>query len=133
VEARAEVAGWTSRVVGAVVRDAGVAEGPRPQKGRHAGFESRLPHARFKHVEGDLKSMAGHLNSVTLMGNVGRDPELKHTPSGVAICSFSLATNKRFKKQGSDEYEDKTTWHNVVIWRERAETAYRLLKKGSVS
>lgn len=66
---------------------------------------------------------------VILIGNVGREPTFEYTqPGGVARCSFSLAVNKRTGK--GEERKEKTIWFNVTIWRERAEFASRLIKKG---
>ncbi len=75
--------------------------------------------------------MAGPgLNKVILIGNLGKDPEMKYTPSGVAVTTFSLATGDRYKDQ-SGEYKDKTEWHNIVVWRNLAEICNNYLKKGS--
>ena len=73
--------------------------------------------------------MAKSVNKVILIGNLGKDPEVKYTPSGVAVAKFSLATNERFKnKQG--EWEDRTEWHNLVAFQRTAEIAGEYLKKG---
>jgi single-strand DNA-binding protein len=74
--------------------------------------------------------MARSLNKVMLIGNLGRDPELRATPSGQSVTSFSLATNRRFKDKNG-EWQDETQWHNVVAWGPRAETITNYLKKGS--
>lgn len=63
-----------------------------------------------------------------IIGNVGRDPEFKYTPQGVAVCSFSVAVSK-VTGRGEDRQE-KTTWFKVTFWRERAETASQYIKKG---
>lgn len=68
------------------------------------------------------------LNQITLIGRIGRDPELRYTPSGVAVASFSLAVNRRFKSQASGEQE--TDWFNVVAWKQQAEFAANYLGKG---
>ncbi|TKJ41671.1 single-stranded DNA-binding protein [candidate division LCP-89 bacterium B3_LCP] len=74
--------------------------------------------------------MARSLNKVMLIGNLGRDPELKSTPSGQSVATFSMATNRRYKnKEG--EWQDETQWHNIVAWGNRAETIATYLKKGS--
>src|SRR5579864_4599941 len=75
--------------------------------------------------------MAGKsVNKVILLGNLGKDPELKYTPSGTAVAKFSLATNDRFKdKEG--QWQDRTEWHNVTAWARTAEIAGEYLKKGS--
>jgi single-strand DNA-binding protein len=70
------------------------------------------------------------VNKVILIGNLGKDPELKFTPSGVAMAKFSIATTERFKDSDGNPQE-KTEWHNVVLWRRLAELANEYLKKGS--
>lgn len=65
---------------------------------------------------------------IVIVGNVGRDPEFKYTPQGVAVCSFSVAVSK-VTGRGEDKKET-TTWFRVTLWRERAETASQLIKKG---
>ena len=70
------------------------------------------------------------VNKVILVGNLGRDPELKYTPSGTAVCSVSLATTRNWKDQNGT-WQDKTEWHRVKIWSKPAERAAELLKKGS--
>ena len=73
--------------------------------------------------------MAG-VNKVILVGNLGRDPEVKYLDSGVAVANFSLATTENYKnKQG--ERVSQTEWHNIVLWRGLAEVAEKYLKKGS--
>jgi len=69
------------------------------------------------------------VNKVILVGNLGKDPELRYTPSGTAVCTFSLATTDRFKnKQG--EQQDRTEWHNIVVWAGLAEICGKYLTKG---
>jgi len=73
--------------------------------------------------------MSGSLNKVMLIGNLGRDPELKMTPSGQALARFSVATTETWKNpQG--EKQSKTEWHNVVVWGKQAEVAEKYLRKG---
>ncbi len=73
--------------------------------------------------------MAKSVNKVILIGNLGKDPEVKYTPQGTAVAKFSLATNERFKdKQG--EWQDRTEWHNITCWARLAEIAGEYLKKG---
>jgi single-strand DNA-binding protein len=73
--------------------------------------------------------MSGSLNKVMLIGNLGRDPELKMTPSGQALARFSLATTETWRNpQG--EKQSKTEWHNIVVWGKQAETAEKYLRKG---
>jgi single-strand DNA-binding protein len=68
-------------------------------------------------------------NKIILVGNLGKDPELRYTPQGDAVCSFSLATNER-KKDKAGEMQDVTTWFKVTLWRQQAETAAKYLAKG---
>lgn len=68
-------------------------------------------------------------NKIILVGNLGRDPELRYTPQGDAVCSFSMATNER-KKDKSGEFQDVTTWFKVTLWRNQAENAAKYLSKG---
>ena len=75
------------------------------------------------------KPMAKSVNKVILIGNLGKDPELKHTSGGTAVATMTLATNERFKDK-SGEWQDRTEWHNVVLWQRLAEIAAEYLKKG---
>lgn len=68
------------------------------------------------------------VNKVILVGNLGRDPEMRYSPSGQAKAEFSLATSRSWKKD--DEWQEESTWHNVVIWGQRAERAAEQLRKG---
>ncbi len=75
--------------------------------------------------------MAGKsLNKVTLIGNLGKDPELSYTASGVAVAKFSVATGERWKDD-SGNMQERTEWHNIVAWRKLAEICGQYLKKGS--
>ncbi|MBV9240365.1 MAG: single-stranded DNA-binding protein [Acidobacteria bacterium] len=69
-------------------------------------------------------------NKIIIVGNLGRDPELRYTPQGVAVCSFSMATNEK-RRDKSGEMQDITTWFKITLWREKAETAANYLTKGS--
>lgn len=69
------------------------------------------------------------LNKVILIGNLGRDPELKYTPSGVAMCTFSIATTRSWTDNDGNRQE-KTEWHNIKIFQKQAEIAAEYLKKG---
>ena len=74
--------------------------------------------------------MAGKsVNKVILIGNLGKDPELKYTPSGTPVAKFSLATNERFKDKDG-QWQDRTEWHNITAWARTAEIAGEYLKKG---
>ena len=74
--------------------------------------------------------MAKSVNKVILVGNLGKDPEIKYTPSGIPVAKFSLATNERFKDK-SGEWQDRTEWHNIVAWQRLAEIVGEYVKKGS--
>jgi single-strand DNA-binding protein len=77
------------------------------------------------------KIMAGKsVNKVILIGNLGKDPEVKYTPQGTPVAKLTLATNERYKDKGG-EWQDRTEWHNVVLWQRLAEIAGEYLKKGS--
>ena len=69
------------------------------------------------------------VNKVILVGNLGKDPELRYTPAGVAVATFSLATSERYKDRNG-EMQEKTEWHNVVAWRQLAEICGKFLHKG---
>ena len=69
-------------------------------------------------------------NKIIIVGNLGRDPELRYTPQGVAVCDFSMATNER-KRDKSGEMQEVATWFRVTLWRNQAENAAKYLKKGS--
>jgi single-strand DNA-binding protein len=75
-------------------------------------------------------NMAG-INKVILIGNLGRDPEMRYTPNGIAVCSFSIATSETYKDRNSGERITQTEWHNIVLWRGLAETSEKFLRKGS--
>jgi single-strand DNA-binding protein len=68
-------------------------------------------------------------NKLILVGNLGRDPELRYTPQGTPVCSFTLATNER-RKDRAGENQDVTTWFRVTLWGRQAETASQYLSKG---
>jgi len=68
-------------------------------------------------------------NKIIAIGNLGRDPELRYTPQGDAVCDFSIAVNDR-KRDKAGEYQDVTTWFKVTLWRRQAENASKYLTKG---
>lgn len=74
--------------------------------------------------------MAKSVNKVILIGNLGKDPEVKYTPSGLPVAKFSLATNERYKDKAG-EWQDRTEWHNIVAWQRLAEIVGEYVKKGS--
>jgi len=69
------------------------------------------------------------VNKVILIGNLGKDPEIKYTPQGKPVAKFSLATNERYKDKDGN-WQDRTEWHNIVLWERLAEIAGEYLKKG---
>ena len=70
-------------------------------------------------------------NTVELIGNITRDPELRFTPSGAAMASFGLAVNRRWRNQQTNEWEEQASFFDVVCWRELAENASESLAKGT--
>jgi single-strand DNA-binding protein len=74
--------------------------------------------------------MAKHVNKVILLGNVGKDPEVKFLPSGQAVANFGLATSERYKDKAG-EWQDRTEWHNVTAYARTAEIIRDYVKKGS--
>lgn len=76
--------------------------------------------------------MAGTVNKVILVGNLGRDPEVRHLQDGAKVVQLSVATNESWKDKATGERRDRTEWHRVVIFNEKlAEVAEKFLKKGS--
>jgi single-strand DNA-binding protein len=76
--------------------------------------------------------MAGSVNKVILVGNLGRDPEIRSTQDGVRIANLAVATSENWRDKMSGERKERTEWHRVVIFNERlAEVAEKYLKKGS--
>jgi single-strand DNA-binding protein len=75
--------------------------------------------------------MAGSVNKVILVGRLGRDPELKYTPSGAPVAKFSLATDESFKDK-TGEKQEHTEWHNIVAWNKLAEICGEYLTKGKL-
>jgi len=69
------------------------------------------------------------VNKVILIGNLGRDPEVRSTQSGQPVASFTLATNRRWRDKAGNKQEE-TEWHNIVVWGKQAEIAGQYLKKG---
>ena len=74
--------------------------------------------------------MAGSVNKVILVGNLGRDPEVRYSPEGAAICNMSIATTSTWKDKASGERREETEWHRVVMYNRLAEIAGEYLKKG---
>lgn len=74
--------------------------------------------------------MAG-VNKVILIGNLGRDPELRYTPSGVPVATFTLATTEEWRDKNTGEKQEHTEWHRIVAWRRLGEICREYLHKGS--
>ena len=73
--------------------------------------------------------MSGSINKVILIGRLGKDPEVKYTPSGAAVAKFSLATDETFKDR-TGEQQKRTEWHNIVAWNKLADICKQFLSKG---
>ncbi len=73
-----------------------------------------------------------NLNKAFLIGRITRDPETKTTPSGQLVCNFGLATNRTWNNRETNQKEEKTEFHNIVLWRRLAEIASQYLTKGSL-
>ncbi len=74
--------------------------------------------------------MAG-VNKIILVGRLGKDPEVRYTPSGAAVANFSIATSEEWKDKDSGEKQERTEWHRVVAWRRLGEICGEYLHKGS--
>jgi single-strand DNA-binding protein len=75
--------------------------------------------------------MATDTNSITISGNITREPEMRYTPSGVSKVSFGVAVNRSWRNQQTQEWEEQTSFFNVVAWRQLAENVSASLTKGS--
>ena len=76
--------------------------------------------------------MAGSVNKVIVMGNLGKDPEIRNFPNGGRVCNFSIATSESWRDKNSGEKQERTQWHNISILSEPlVNIAERFLKKGS--
>jgi single-strand DNA-binding protein len=73
--------------------------------------------------------MAGGVNKVILVGNLGNDPEMRHTPGGAGVCEFRLATNESWNDKNGQRQE-RTEWHRIVVWGKKAEVCSKYLSKG---
>jgi single-strand DNA-binding protein len=94
-------------------------------------FLARTIAANFINTHRENPIMATRcINKVILIGNLGKDPELRYTSSGVAVASFTLATNESWKDPEGN-VQERTQWHNIVAWRKLAEICGEYLKKGS--
>jgi single-strand DNA-binding protein len=70
------------------------------------------------------------VNKVILVGNLGRDPEVRYTATGTAVANFTMATTDRWQDQGSGERKERTEWHRIVVWGKQAEIVNEYLRKG---
>ncbi|MFN2442529.1 MAG: single-stranded DNA-binding protein [Thermoanaerobaculia bacterium] len=75
--------------------------------------------------------MSSSINKVILIGRLGRDPEVKSTPSGTTVAKFSIATDEKFTDRNG-ERQERTEWHNIVAWAKLAEICGQYLKKGKL-
>ena len=66
-----------------------------------------------------------------MIGNVGKDPDVRHLEGGASVASFTLATTERYRERGSGETKELTEWHNIVAWRQLADLAENFIRKGS--
>jgi single-strand DNA-binding protein len=74
--------------------------------------------------------MAGSVNKVILIGNLGKDPEVRRLENGAVVASFSLATSETYVDKNTGERRENTDWHNIVLWRGLAEVAEKYVRKG---
>lgn len=75
--------------------------------------------------------MAASLNRVSLIGNLGGDPDVRYMPDGTAVANLSVATTERWKDRNSGAQQERTDWHRTVLWGKLAEIAQQYLRKGS--
>lgn len=75
--------------------------------------------------------MANNINTVTLTGNLTRDPEVRTLPSGTSVCEMGLAVNERFKNSASGEWEERANFFDIVVWGAQGENCGKYLSKGS--
>src|ERR1700752_4186121 len=94
--------------------------------------QARVIKLRFQRSETGREAMAGSVNKVILVGNLGKDPEVRSTQDGSKIVNLTLATSETWNDRASGERKEKTEWHRVVIFNDRtAEVAEKYLKKGA--
>lgn len=74
--------------------------------------------------------MAGSVNKVILIGNLGKDPEVRHLENGAVVANFSIATSEVYTDRNTGEKKENTDWHDIVVWRGLAEITEKYLKKG---
>ena len=76
------------------------------------------------------KNMAGSVNKVILIGNLGKDPEVRRLENGAVVANFSLATSESYTDKSTGEKREVTDWHDIVLWRGLAEVAEKYVRKG---
>ena len=74
--------------------------------------------------------MAGTVNKVILIGNLGKDPEVKHLDDGIVVANFPIATSEVYKDRATGEKRETTDWHDIVVWRGLAEVVEKYVRKG---
>lgn len=74
--------------------------------------------------------MAGSVNKVILIGNVGKDPEVRHLENGATVANFSIATSETYKDKNTGQKVENTDWHDIVVWRGLAEVVEKYVRKG---
>jgi single-strand DNA-binding protein len=74
--------------------------------------------------------MAGSVNKVILIGNLGKDPEVRHLENGAVVANFSIATSEVYTEKSTGERKEVTDWHDIVVWRGLAEVVEKYVKKG---
>ncbi|NQY68836.1 MAG: single-stranded DNA-binding protein, partial [Flavobacteriales bacterium] len=74
--------------------------------------------------------MAGSVNKVILIGNLGKDPEVRHLENGAVVANFSIATSESYTDKNTGQKVENTDWHNIVVWRGLAEVVEKYVKKG---
>lgn len=75
--------------------------------------------------------MAGSVNKVILIGNLGKDPEVRHLENGAVVANFSIATSESYNDKNTGERREITDWHDIVLWRGLAEVASKYVRKGT--
>lgn len=75
--------------------------------------------------------MAGSVNKVILIGNLGKDPEVRHLENGAVVANFSIATSETYLDKATNERKEITDWHNIVVWRGLAEVVEKYVRKGT--
>jgi single-strand DNA-binding protein len=100
------------------------------RRGGACGKRSGTKELETYGAEHEEEERMSSFNQVIIVGNLGHDPELRHTNAGRAVLTLSVATSERFK-DGAGEPKERTYWHQVVVWADLAESCAKYLKKGS--